>query len=602
MRQPFGILPQTFWTHSVQQQQNQQLHVSQQLIAQPLMLPAPIQYHHPQQILPPAPMQYHHPQQIMPPAPMQYQHPQQMTPPAPMQYQHPQHIPPAHMRYQQPQNIPPAPMQYQQPQNIPPAPMQYQHQHPQHIAPAPMQYQHPQHIAPAPMQYQHPQQMMPTDSMHNQQPQHIAPAPMQYQQPQHMSHAPMQHGVLQQHHQQPTFMSPSAFQQVTQESLDASQHTQLKPSMKQQQELDTFTDKIKQSTNPAESGYGGINSKSDIFNQYNNTYAPNSRGPNSCQEERHEEGSTGILSSSPIEIAMPSLLNRHGRIPDLSPISETDNFNSVSATATTGCGLQTPSIEVRSSLLYSALTKDSDISQSLENATVTEGINVESQPASSPAPQQQPKRVYGRQRVDRPTTTHLRLEVDQQETKRPTTPAAEVNSPAAQQPKRVRIFAGGFMSTEEYTYVRGRGKGRYVCEECGIRCKKPGILKKHIRTHTDLRPYTCRQCNFSFKTKGNLTKHMKSKAHHKKCTELGIVPVPTTVDEANIDQYILAQQKLLKQVDYSSGDSDFNDDLDDDEDDEEADEGLELDEQSLNNIGGTSTPLSNSIASEHVSK
>ena len=95
---------------------------------------------------------------------------------------------------------------------------------------------------------------------------------------------------------------------------------------------------------------------------------------------------------------------------------------------------------------------------------------------------------------------------------------------------------------------------------------------------------------------------MKSKAHHDKCTELGIVPVPTTVDEANIDQYILAQQKLLKQVDDSSGDSDFNDDLDDDEDDEEADEGLELDEQSLNNIGGTSTPLSNSIASEHVSK
>lgn len=69
--------------------------------------------------------------------------------------------------------------------------------------------------------------------------------------------------------------------------------------------------------------------------------------------------------------------------------------------------------------------------------------------------------------------------------------------------KRVRIFAGGFKSNEEYTYVRGRGRGRYVCEECGIRCKKPSMLKKHIRTHTDLRPYTCRQCNFSFKTKGS---------------------------------------------------------------------------------------------------
>jgi len=48
------------------------------------------------------------------------------------------------------------------------------------------------------------------------------------------------------------------------------------------------------------------------------------------------------------------------------------------------------------------------------------------------------------------------------------------------QPKRVRIFPGGYIdkSTEEYTYVRGRGRGRYVYEECGIRCKKPSMLKK----------------------------------------------------------------------------------------------------------------------------
>ena len=55
---------------------------------------------------------------------------------------------------------------------------------------------------------------------------------------------------------------------------------------------------------------------------------------------------------------------------------------------------------------------------------------------------------------------------------------------------------GGFESNEEYTYVRGRGRGRYVCSECGIRCKKPSMLKKHIRTHTDVRPYTCVHCAF----------------------------------------------------------------------------------------------------------
>ena len=44
----------------------------------------------------------------------------------------------------------------------------------------------------------------------------------------------------------------------------------------------------------------------------------------------------------------------------------------------------------------------------------------------------------------------------------------------------MRIFPGGYIdkSTEEYTYVRGRGRGRYVYEECGIRCKKPSMLKK----------------------------------------------------------------------------------------------------------------------------
>uniref|UniRef100_A0A096LZG9 HIVEP zinc finger 2a n=1 Tax=Poecilia formosa TaxID=48698 RepID=A0A096LZG9_POEFO len=96
-----------------------------------------------------------------------------------------------------------------------------------------------------------------------------------------------------------------------------------------------------------------------------------------------------------------------------------------------------------------------------------------------------------------------------------------VKQPAAE-PTRIKIFEGGYKSNEDYVYVRGRGRGKYICEECGIRCKKPSMLKKHIRTHTDVRPYVCKFCNFAFKTKGNLTKHMKSKAHMKKCLELGV--------------------------------------------------------------------------------
>lgn len=74
-----------------------------------------------------------------------------------------------------------------------------------------------------------------------------------------------------------------------------------------------------------------------------------------------------------------------------------------------------------------------------------------------------------------------------------------------------------YKSNEEYVYVRGRGRGKYVCEECGIRCKKPSMLKKHIRTHTDVRPYVCKHCHFAFKTKGK----RQSAGHCPACPPLG---------------------------------------------------------------------------------
>ena len=87
--------------------------------------------------------------------------------------------------------------------------------------------------------------------------------------------------------------------------------------------------------------------------------------------------------------------------------------------------------------------------------------------------------------------------------------------------KRVWIFPGGYRSSESYIYVRGRGRGRYVCATCGVRCKKPSVLRKHLRSHTDVRPHHCHVCDVGFKTKGNLSKHLNSKAHHLRSTELG---------------------------------------------------------------------------------
>ncbi|RZF43423.1 hypothetical protein LSTR_LSTR001684 [Laodelphax striatellus] len=156
-------------------------------------------------------------------------------------------------------------------------------------------------------------------------------------------------------------------------------------------------------------------------------------------------------------------------------------------------------------------------------------------------------------------------------------PEEKDESPKENAPKRIKIFDGGFESNEDYIYVRGRGRGRYVCEVCGIRCKKPSMLKKHIRTHTDVRPFTCKHCNFSFKTKGNLTKHMKSKAHFKKCTELGIDPVPISVDDTQINAELLARQQAMRadrglDPNLTDEDEDAEEEEEEEEDDEDEDD------------------------------
>lgn len=133
----------------------------------------------------------------------------------------------------------------------------------------------------------------------------------------------------------------------------------------------------------------------------------------------------------------------------------------------------------------------------------------------------------------------------------------------------VCIFEGGFKSSEEYVYVRGRGRGKYICGECGIRCKKPSMLKKHIRTHTDLRPYVCKHCNFAFKTKGNLTKHMKSKTHGKKCQSVGVSE--SSLDEPESEETGGSEERVPEeQEEHQFSDVEESEDNDDEEEDEES--------------------------------
>ncbi|XP_044192420.1 zinc finger protein 40 [Thunnus albacares] len=159
------------------------------------------------------------------------------------------------------------------------------------------------------------------------------------------------------------------------------------------------------------------------------------------------------------------------------------------------------------------------------------------------------------------------------------------------EPRRVKIFDGGYKSNEEYVYVRGRGRGKYICEECGIRCKKPSMLRKHIRTHSDVRPYHCVHCNFSFKTKGNLTKHMKSKAHSKKCMEMG-VPEGLIEDQDAEDS---GDRSHVSSADRQDSDGDDSDGPDDEENDDNEEE-----EEDSQAESGLSTNPSVSASPQHI--
>lgn len=51
--------------------------------------------------------------------------------------------------------------------------------------------------------------------------------------------------------------------------------------------------------------------------------------------------------------------------------------------------------------------------------------------------------------------------------------------------------------------------GENVCPYCSLNCTKRSVLIKHIRAHTNERPYPCDTCKTAFKTKSNLHKHYK---------------------------------------------------------------------------------------------
>lgn len=77
----------------------------------------------------------------------------------------------------------------------------------------------------------------------------------------------------------------------------------------------------------------------------------------------------------------------------------------------------------------------------------------------------------------------------------------------------------------------GGAAGRYICPYCKLSCAKPSVLQKHIRAHTNERPYPCVPCGFAFKTKSNLYKHRRSRTH---ALRLQGADVPATINDEDM--------------------------------------------------------------------
>uniref|UniRef100_A0A1E1W9T5 Zinc finger protein 40 n=1 Tax=Pectinophora gossypiella TaxID=13191 RepID=A0A1E1W9T5_PECGO len=77
----------------------------------------------------------------------------------------------------------------------------------------------------------------------------------------------------------------------------------------------------------------------------------------------------------------------------------------------------------------------------------------------------------------------------------------------------------------------GASGGRYICPYCKLSCAKPSVLQKHIRAHTNERPYPCVTCGFAFKTKSNLYKHRRSRTH---ALRLQGADVPVAINDEDL--------------------------------------------------------------------
>ena len=65
---------------------------------------------------------------------------------------------------------------------------------------------------------------------------------------------------------------------------------------------------------------------------------------------------------------------------------------------------------------------------------------------------------------------------------------------------------------EETTFKKGtkRKRAQHVCDVCEKRFTQAGTLKRHMRIHTNERPYECHVCEKSYRQLSSLKYHMRT--------------------------------------------------------------------------------------------
>lgn len=105
-------------------------------------------------------------------------------------------------------------------------------------------------------------------------------------------------------------------------------------------------------------------------------------------------------------------------------------------------------------------------------------------------------------------------------------------------------------TSQQQQQQNNNNNGRNVCHYCSLNCSKPSVLEKHIRSHTNERPYPCVPCGFAFKTKSNLYKHCRSRAHQLRAQGAEVPPGQGPDDEisAGSDQELSSSASGTEEV------------------------------------------------------